>query len=85
MRWIVYFGHGPNRCTLDRTDLSLHCGIWVVSAVILWNTRFLEAAIAVVAKIHGDTRADLIRHVAALGWEHIGLTGDYVWSATPLT
>lgn len=23
---------------------------------------------------------DLLRHVAPLGWEHIGLTGDYVWS-----
>ena len=23
---------------------------------------------------------DLFRHVAPLGWEHIGLTGDYVWS-----
>jgi len=22
----------------------------------------------------------LLRHVAPLGWEHIGLTGDYVWS-----
>jgi hypothetical protein len=21
-----------------------------------------------------------LRHVAPLGWEHIGLTGDYVWS-----
>jgi len=25
-------------------------------------------------------REDLLRHVAPLGWEHIGLTGDYVWS-----
>ena len=25
---------------------------------------------------------DLLRHVAPLGWEHIGLTGDYVWSGT---
>jgi hypothetical protein len=25
----------------------------------------------------------LIRHVAPLGWEHIGLTGDYVWGAAP--
>ena len=23
---------------------------------------------------------DLLRHVAPLGWENIGLTGDYVWS-----
>jgi hypothetical protein len=23
---------------------------------------------------------DLPAHVAPLGWEHIGLTGDYVWT-----
>jgi hypothetical protein len=23
---------------------------------------------------------DLLSHVAPLGWEHIGITGDYVWS-----
>ncbi len=27
---------------------------------------------------------DLLRHVAPLGWEHIGLTGDYVWSTADL-
>ena len=24
---------------------------------------------------------DLLAHVAPLGWEHIALTGDYMWSA----
>ncbi len=24
---------------------------------------------------------DLLAHVVPLGWEHIGLTGDYVWTA----
>ena len=24
---------------------------------------------------------DILAHVAPLGWEHIALTGDYVWSA----
>jgi hypothetical protein len=23
-----------------------------------------------------------LAHVAPLGWEHIGLTGDYVWTET---
>jgi hypothetical protein len=30
------------------------------------------------------TRTDRDQHVAPLGWEHIGLTGDYVWSSTDL-
>jgi Tn3 transposase DDE domain len=29
---------------------------------------------------------DLLAHVAPLGWEHIGLTGDYVWTdANPVS
>ncbi len=27
---------------------------------------------------------DFARHVAPLGWKHIGLTGDYVWGAGPV-
>ncbi len=55
----------------------------LVSAVILWNTRYLEASIADLAERGTDTGPDLVRHVAPLGWEHIGLTGDYVWGAAP--
>ena len=25
---------------------------------------------------------DLLAYIAPLGWEHIGLTGDYVWTAS---
>lgn len=28
-----------------------------------------------------DVRPGLAKHVAPLGWEHIGLTGEYVWSS----
>ncbi len=51
----------------------------LVSAAILWNTRYLQAAID---KLRADGTAipvDMVRHIAPLGWEHIGLTGDYVW------
>ncbi len=50
-----------------------------VSAVILWNTRYLQAALADMSDRGMDVRPELVRHVAPLGWEHIGLTGDYVW------
>jgi Tn3 transposase DDE domain len=33
----------------------------------------------------GTINEDLLRHVAPLGWEHIGLTGDYVWSTAEPT
>ena len=53
----------------------------LVAAIILWNTRYLEAAYRELRR-HGRTvDEDLLRHVAPLGWEHIGLTGDYVWGS----
>ena len=31
-------------------------------------------------KDHGDTiDENLLQHLSPLGWEHINLTGDYVW------
>jgi TnpA family transposase len=53
----------------------------LVCAVILWNTRYLQAALADMGDGGLDVRPELIRHVAPLGWEHIGLTGDYIWDA----
>ncbi|MGO4728348.1 MULTISPECIES: Tn3 family transposase [unclassified Inquilinus] len=56
----------------------------LVSAIILWNTRYLQAALEDLSQRGTDVRLDLARHVAPLGWEHIGLTGDYVWGADPV-
>ena len=46
-----------------------------VAAIILWNTRYLEVALADIG-----TPDEIARHVAPLGWEHISLTGDYSWN-----
>src|SRR3546814_13875305 len=45
------------------------------AAIILWNTRYLEMALADIG-----TPDEIARHVAPLGWEHISLTGDYSWN-----
>ena len=52
----------------------------LVAAIILWNTKYLEVAYTELRRQGGTINDDLLRHVAPLGWEHIGLTGDYVWS-----
>lgn len=52
----------------------------VVSAIILWNTRYLDAAIAALRKTT-PVAEDLLAHLSPLGWEHINLTGDYVWTS----
>ncbi len=48
----------------------------LVAAIILWNTRYLEKALATLAP-----PPHLIPHVTPLGWEHIGLTGDCIWGS----
>jgi hypothetical protein len=47
----------------------------LVAAIILWNTRYLEMALADIG-----TADEIARHIAPLGWEHISLTGDYSWN-----
>jgi TnpA family transposase len=53
----------------------------LVAAIILWNTRYLQAAFDALRARGQAVTPDLVRHVAPLGWEHVGLTGDYVWAA----
>jgi TnpA family transposase len=52
----------------------------VTAAIILWNTVYLERAINAL-KQHGEKIDEtLLQHLSPLGWEHINLTGDYVWA-----
>lgn len=51
----------------------------VITAIILWNTRYLERAVATLRQTE-DVPDSLLAHLSPLGWEHINLTGDYVWS-----
>ncbi len=50
----------------------------VTAAVVLWNSVYLEwAARALLRRAASDE--SLLRYLSPLGWEHINLTGDYVW------
>lgn len=51
----------------------------VVAAISLWNTVQLEQAIETLRGRGDDVPQELLQHVSPLAWEHIGLTGDYVW------
>jgi len=53
----------------------------VVAAIILWNTVYMGRAIDAL-RAGGERISDeLLSHLAPLGWQHINLTGDYLWSA----
>jgi hypothetical protein len=43
-----------------------------------WNTRYLERAIAALRQAE-DVPDQLLAHLP-LGWDHVNLTGDYIWS-----
>jgi len=53
----------------------------VTAAIALWNTVYLGRALDTVRR-HGEMVPDaLLAHLAPLGWQHINLTGDYLWDA----
>ena len=55
----------------------------VVAAITLWNTVYLSRALDALSR-RGEAPAEaLLAHVAPLGWQHINLTGDYVWASEP--
>ena len=54
----------------------------VTAAVVLWNTVYLErAAHALRGNGHAVDDA-LLQYLSPLGWEHINLTGDYLWRSS---
>ena len=56
----------------------------VVTAIILWNTVYLERAIQALRDSGQDIDETLLPHLSPLGWEHINLTGDYIWQQNKL-
>ncbi len=47
-----------------------------------WNTLCLEPAFAKVNREGFATPPDVIKHITPLGWQHISLSGDYIWIST---
>ena len=52
----------------------------ITAAIVHWNTVYLDRAVRQLRAQGAAVPDDLLAHVAPLGWEHIGLTGDYVWT-----
>ena len=57
----------------------------ITAAIVHWNTVYLHRAIQHARALGATIPDDLLAHVAPLGWEHIALTGDYVWTISNAT
>ena len=51
----------------------------LTAAIVLWNTVYLERATEALQSDRQLVNAELLRFLSPLGWEHINLTGDYLW------
>lgn len=51
----------------------------VVMAISVWNTVYLGRVVDALRAEGTTVPDDVLAHISPLGWEHIGLTGDYLW------
>lgn len=51
----------------------------VTAGIVLWNTVYLERAAQALQDRGVPVDPALYSYLSPLGWEHINLTGDYVW------
>jgi TnpA family transposase len=51
----------------------------VTAAIILWNTVYLDRAVAALRQNGYAIDDKLLPHIAPVHWNHINLTGDYSW------
>ena len=50
----------------------------ITAAIVLWNTVYLQRATEAL-RSPGPLDDALLQYLSPLGWEHINLTGDYLW------
>ena len=53
----------------------------VTAAIALWNTVYLGRALDELRRGREIIPDPLLAHLAPVGWQHINLTGDYLWNA----
>lgn len=57
----------------------------VLTAIAVWNTIYLARAVDAMRAEGEAVPEELLSHLSPLGWDHINITGDYVWNLpTPI-
>ena len=85
-RAVFFYRRGAVRDRLPEDLQNKASGLnLVVAAIVLWNTVYLEQAVAALERQGTPVPAECLPHLSPLGWEHINLTGDYVWDLRQTT
>ncbi|MGY3372198.1 hypothetical protein ACVWXX_000102 [Bacillus toyonensis] len=79
-------GHLENFATEPKNQLHRASGLQLlISAIVLWNTVYISRAVDALHAKGVDIPEEYLQHISPLGWEHITLTGDYVWNLNEKT
>ena len=52
----------------------------VIAAIALWNTLYMERAVEHLRAREAAAPDALLAHLSPMGWAHVSLTGDYLWT-----
>ena len=53
----------------------------LTAAIVLWNTVYIERAVNTLRTSGYEINDEHLQYLSPLGWEHINLTGDYLWKS----
>ncbi len=56
----------------------------LTAAIVLWNTTYLQRATTAMPDHGLPVEPDLLPYLSPLGWDHINLTGDFIWQTRTL-
>ncbi|MFD2980158.1 Tn3 family transposase, partial [Klebsiella pneumoniae] len=72
----------PTICNSAENHSYRASGLTLLTAAIsLWNTVYMERAVDALKRKGVKINEQLLSHLSPLGWEHINLTGDYIWKS----
>ncbi|MDR2068027.1 MAG: Tn3 family transposase [Holosporaceae bacterium] len=57
---------------------------FLTAAIVLWNTVYIERAVETLRQKGERFDENLLQYTSPLPWEHIALTGDYLWETNRL-
>ena len=55
----------------------------MTACIGLFNCRYLERGVAELCRQGVAIDDQRLRRLSPLGWDHVNLTGDYLWSDNP--